>query len=88
MPSVPQAATTAELKPTVEQEIEALKNRIGELENEVRQARAASPGDSNDAVTLKSAEKELLAGTGAPGVSHGSASAQSGSSTTSTTGGA
>jgi len=86
MPSVPQAATTAELKPTVEQEIEALKNRIGELENEVRQARAASPGDSNDAVTLKSAEKELLAGTGAPGVSHGSASAQSGSSTTSTTG--
>jgi len=74
------------LKPTVEQEIEALKNRIGELENEVRQARAASPGDSNDAVTLKSAEKELLAGTGAPGVSHGSASAQSGSSTTSTTG--
>ena len=86
VPSTPQAATAAELKPTVEQEIEALKNRIGELENEVRQARATSLRDSNDAATLKSAEKELLAGAGAPGVSHGSASAQSGSSSTSTTG--
>src|SRR5271169_2229583 len=86
VPSAPPAATAAELKPTVEQEIEALKNRIGELENEVRQARAASLGDSNDAATLKSAEKELLAGAGSPGLTHGSGSAQSGSPTTSTTG--
>jgi len=86
VPSAPQAATAAELKPTVEQEIEALKSRISELENEVRQSHAEKPVDSNDAATLNAAAKELVAGSAAPGVSHGSASPQSGSSTTSTTG--
>jgi hypothetical protein len=86
VPSAPQAATAAELKPTVEQEIEALKSRISDLENEVRQAHAERPADSNDAANLNAAAKELMAGSATPGVSHGSASAQSGSSTTSTTG--
>jgi hypothetical protein len=86
VPSEPQAATAAELKPTVEQEIEALKSRISELENEVRQSHAERPVDSNDAAMLNAAAKELVAGSATPGISHGSASAQSGSSTTSTTG--
>jgi hypothetical protein len=86
VPSAPQAATAAELKPTVEQEIEALKSRISDLENEVRQAHAERPADSNDAANLNAAAKELMAGSATPGVSHGPASAQSGSSTTSTTG--
>src|ERR1700722_16167913 len=35
-PAATPAATKQELKPTVEQEIEALKNRIDQLENEVK----------------------------------------------------
>jgi Putative beta-barrel porin-2, OmpL-like. bbp2 len=64
VPAAP-AAEKQELKPTVEQEIEALKNRIGELETEVKQARAAALADSNDTAALKAAEKQLLAKTGA-----------------------
>lgn len=54
-----------DLKPTVEQEIEALKNRIDELETEVKAAHAAALADSTDAAALKTAEKELVAGSGA-----------------------
>ena len=39
VPATAPKSETETLKPTVEQEIEALKNRISELENEVRQAR-------------------------------------------------
>ena len=84
--SVPGTAPAAkeELKPTVEQEIEVLKNRIGELENEVRQARAEKLGDNGaDAAALKTATKELIAGgsgagAGAPALRAGSSSSLAG----------
>ena len=65
--TVPAAASSAskpELKPTVEQQLEALKNRIDELEKEVREAKAAALADSADTTALKSAEKALVAGSG------------------------
>jgi hypothetical protein len=62
-PAPPQAKQ--DLKPTVEQEIEALRNRIDELENQVKQARALALADSADTAALKSAEKALVAGNGA-----------------------
>jgi hypothetical protein len=71
-PSAPDATTThaattaakPQLQPTVEEEIEALKSRIDQLENQVTEAKAASLADSNDTAALKAAEKELLAGNG------------------------
>jgi hypothetical protein len=45
---------------SVEQQIEALKARIDQLENEVREQKARSLADSDDAAALKAAEKELL----------------------------
>ena len=73
-PSAPDAgtarsATTApqpKLQPTVAEEIDALKARIDQLENEVRAAKAASLADSADTAALKAAEKELVAGSAAP----------------------
>jgi hypothetical protein len=51
--------------PTVAQEIESLKARIEQLENEVREEKARKLADvSNDAAALKAAEKDLLAGGG------------------------
>src|ERR1035441_10677595 len=41
-------AAKQELKPTVEQEIDALKNRIDQLETEVKEAKAAALADSTD----------------------------------------
>lgn len=79
VPATPPSAQAEALKPTVEQEIEALKNRISQLENEVRQARARALSDSNDAATLKVAEKELIAGS-APAITQ--AAPQSSSQTT------
>src|ERR1700758_1010251 len=62
------AASTSqreELKPTVEQEIEALKQRINQLEDEVSRARAEKLGDgTSDAAALKTATKQLVAGNG------------------------
>ena len=71
-PSAPDATTThaattaakPQLQPTVEEEIEALKSRIDQLENQVREAKAASLADSNDTAAMRAAEKELLAGNG------------------------
>jgi len=64
-PAATSSAAKGELKPTVEQEIEALKNRIGELENEVRQAHAEKSADgSDDAAALRIAAKQLTAGSG------------------------
>ena len=56
------AAAKPEIKPTVEQEIEALKNRIDELENQVKAAQTAALADSADTAALKAAEKSLAAG--------------------------
>jgi hypothetical protein len=79
---VPPASSQAkqELKPTVEQEIEALKKRIDELENEVKQARALALADSADTAALKTAEKALVAGNGAAPKSGALANAAQGAS--------
>ena len=64
---MPAASTSQkeELKPTVEQELETLKQRINQLENEVREARAAKLGDgTSDAAALKAATTQLVAGNG------------------------
>jgi hypothetical protein len=63
--SLPPAATVntkPELQPTVDQKIDALVNRVNELENEVKAARAALLADSSDTAAMKAAEKELVAG--------------------------
>ena len=54
-----------ELQPTVAQEIDALKSRIGQLENEVQEEKARALADSADTAAIKAAEKELIAGGGA-----------------------
>ena len=48
---------------TVTQEIEILKARIDQLENEVKEEKARALADSNDTAALKAAEKDLIAGT-------------------------
>ncbi len=67
--SAPPATTAAtgapEPQPTVDQKIDALMNRVTELESEVKAARAALLVDSNDTAAMKAAEKELIAGTAA-----------------------
>ena len=59
------SASTPKLQPTVAEELDALKSRIEQLENEVREAKASALADSQDTAALKAAEKELLAGNGA-----------------------
>jgi len=53
-----------EPRPTVEQEIEALKLRVDLLERELQAQRAAALADSADTAALKAAEKDLIAGNG------------------------
>ena len=47
---------------TVEQELELLKNRIAQLETEVKQSKADSVQSVNDAAALSTAERQLLDG--------------------------
>ncbi|MGO8759831.1 MAG: outer membrane beta-barrel protein, partial [Terracidiphilus sp.] len=65
------ASSTAkpEIDGSVTQEIEALKNRIDQLENEVREEKARALADSADTAALKAAEKELVAGNGGAALS-------------------
>ena len=56
-------SATADLKPTVEQKIDALQKQIDDLKSELSAAQTASSAD--DATKLKSAEKALVAGPGA-----------------------
>jgi hypothetical protein len=56
----------SELQPTMEQKVDALMKRVGELETEVKQARAALLADTTDAAAMKAAEKDLLGGSNAP----------------------
>ncbi|MGO8933967.1 MAG: outer membrane beta-barrel protein [Terracidiphilus sp.] len=58
------SADKQELQPTVSQEIEALKGRIDQLENEVKEEKARALADSADTAAIKAAEKELVAGDG------------------------
>jgi hypothetical protein len=51
---------------TVADEIQALKNRIDDLENEVKLEKVRALADSDATAELKAAEKQLLATTGAP----------------------
>ena len=60
------STTTPASEMTVTQQIEALKSRIEQLENEVKEERARSLADSADTAALKAAEKQLVAGTGEP----------------------
>ena len=46
------------------QEIEALKSRIDQLENEVQEEKARALADSADTAAIKAAEKDLIAGGG------------------------
>ena len=75
-PSAPDVKTSASsgaanpaqppIQLTVEQEIAILKNRIEQLEDEVKQSSAAALESKNDAVALTSAEKQLVAGNASP----------------------
>jgi hypothetical protein len=83
VPATAAGARAETLKPTVEQEIEALKNRINELENEVREARVSSHNDGGaaDAAALKAAASQLAAPTAlvptqSPGASASTSGAQ------------
>jgi TolA-binding protein len=57
-------APKQEIKPTVEQQIEALQNRIDELQSALKTVRAAALADT-DAKELTAGEKSLVAGAGA-----------------------
>lgn len=61
-PSASAAETTLELKPTVEQQIDALQKQIDQLKKDLIQARVEATASSDDAAKLKSAEHELVAG--------------------------
>ena len=56
------SATQPETQLTVEQEIAILKNRIEQLEAEVKQNNAAAEETRSDAAALTAAEKELVSG--------------------------
>ena len=56
--STSSTAPKPELQPTVAQELEALKNRIDQLENEVKEEKARALADSADTAAIKAAEKE------------------------------
>ena len=64
--STPASATAPkpELKPAVEQQIEALQNRIDELQSALKTIRASAIADT-DAKALTAGEKSLVAGSGA-----------------------
>jgi hypothetical protein len=65
-------AAQPEIQPTVSQELDALKSRIDQLEDEVKAEKARALADSSDTAAMKAAEKELVAGDGSamskPGV--------------------
>jgi hypothetical protein len=86
VPGASAAGTKQELKPTVEEKIDALQKQIDELKNELSQARAGTLAD-DDAAKLKTAAKELVAGnvgtaTGAPVATRGTSSSTAGQETT------
>ena len=58
------AAAKPAIQQTVDQKIDALENRIEQLEDEVKEARAAALVDSNDTAAMKEAEKNMVAGNG------------------------
>src|SRR3984957_4970807 len=57
-------AAQPEIQPTVTQEIDALKSRIDQLENEGKEEKARALADSSDTAAMKAAEKDLVAGDG------------------------
>ncbi len=70
-------ATPAEPQLTVEQEIAILKNRIEQLEVQVKQNNAAATEGQNDAEALATAEKQLISGNTAAALSAATPSAGS-----------
>jgi len=62
--------TSGDAKPTVEQQIDALQKQIDELKAALVQAHGAAQADSNDAVKLKAAARDLASsGAGSSGFS-------------------
>src|SRR5580692_505686 len=61
-PPASSAATKPELKPTVEQQIDSLQKQIDELKNQLILAREKGAAKSDDAVKLKTAEHDMIAG--------------------------
>jgi len=61
-PPASSAATKPELKPTVEQQIDSLQKQIDELKNQLILAREEGAAKSDDAVKLKTAEHDMIAG--------------------------
>ena len=57
-----EAAAKPALQLTIDQKIEAMENRIEQLEKEVKEAQAAALADSNDTAAMKAAEKAMVAG--------------------------
>ena len=76
VPPASVGGSTQELKPSVEQKIDALQKQIDDLKNELIQARAGAAGD--DAAKLKTAEKDLVAGTPASAGATGFSSSAAG----------
>src|SRR5580698_3044524 len=61
-PPASSAATKPELKPTVEQQIDSLQKQIDELKNQLILAHEEGAAKSDDAVKLKTAEHDMIAG--------------------------
>jgi len=76
VPPASVGGSTQELKRSVEQKIDALQKQIDDLKNELIQARAGAAGD--DAAKLKTAEKDLVAGTPASAGATGFSSSAAG----------
>lgn len=60
------AQTDKNIQPTVEEQLKAMQNRIGELEREVQAQRTAALADSPDTAALKAAVKEVIADSATP----------------------
>jgi len=80
-PSAATAETKHDLKPTVDQQIDALQKQIDALKNELIQARAGMTGSADDALRLKGAEHELVAGSPATASGAGFSSSATGQET-------
>ncbi len=65
-PANPALAPQSDFELSVERQIDALKARIGQLEDQVKQERAERLQGAADAAALSAAEKELVAGDARP----------------------
>jgi Putative beta-barrel porin-2, OmpL-like. bbp2 len=66
VPPTNSAGSKEDLQPTMDQKIDALTNRVSELEKQLKLATAALLADSADTAAMKAAERQLLIGSAAP----------------------